>query len=83
MGAVVPILSLVSICAVTAVYAADYLGTAGSVAVALTSRVMSLYSGMLVDFLRELTGAKEPERADWLLIGNNPGGEAIVVRPMP
>jgi len=83
MGAVVPILSLVSICAVTAVYAAGYLGASGSVAVALTAWVMSLYSGMLVDFLRELTSAKEPERTDWLLIGNDPSGEAIVVRPMP
>jgi hypothetical protein len=82
MGAVVPILSLVSICAVTAVYAAGYLGASGSVAVTLTAWVMSLYSRMLVDFLRELAGAKEPERTDWLLIGNDPSGEAIVIRPM-
>jgi hypothetical protein len=44
---------------------------------------MSLYGGMLVDFLRELAGAKEPERADWLLVRNNPGGEAMLICPMP
>jgi hypothetical protein len=66
--AIVPILSLVSICAVTAVYAAGYLGASSSVAVALAAWVMSLYGGMLVNFLRELAGAKEPEGADWLLV---------------
>ena len=68
VGAAVSVLSLVSIRAVPAVCTAGYSGTAGSVAVALATWVMSLYGGMLVDFLRELAGAKEPERADWLLV---------------
>ena len=68
VGATVPILSLVSIRSVAAVRTAGYSGTAGSVAVALAAWVMSLYGGMLVNFLRKLAGAKEPERADWLLV---------------
>jgi hypothetical protein len=51
VGATVPILSLVSVHSVTAVRTAGYLGTAGSVAVALAAWVMSLYSRMLVDFV--------------------------------
>jgi hypothetical protein len=68
VSAAVPVLSMVSIRSVTAVRTAGYSGTAGSVAVALAAWVMSLYGGMLVDFLRELASAKEPERADWLLV---------------
>ena len=48
VGAVVPILSLVPICAVSTVYIAGYSGTAGSVAVGFTASVGSLYSGVLV-----------------------------------
>jgi hypothetical protein len=48
VGAVVPILSLVSICAVSTVYIAGYSGTAGSVAVGFTASVGSLYSGCLL-----------------------------------
>ena len=59
--AALPVLSLVSVRTITALHTAGYLGAAGSVAVALAAWVMSLYSGMLVDFFRELAGAKEPE----------------------
>ena len=51
VGAAVPILSLVSVCAVTAVRTAGYPGTVGDVAVSLAAWVMSLYSGTFVDFL--------------------------------
>ena len=68
VGAAVPVLALVSIRAVSAVRTAGCSGAAGSVAVALAAWVVSLYGGMLVDFLRELAGAEEPEGADWLLV---------------
>ena len=51
MGAAVPVLSLMSIRAVSTVCTAGYSGTAGSVAVALAAWVMPLYGGMLVDLL--------------------------------
>jgi hypothetical protein len=44
---------------------------------------MSLYGWLLADFLQELAGAKEPERADWLLVEDDPGSEAILVRSVP
>ena len=47
----VPVLTLVSIRAITAVCTAGYLSTAGSVAVALAAWVMSLYSWVFVDLL--------------------------------
>ena len=64
VGADVPILSLVSICAVSTVYTAGYSGTVSSVAVGLAARVVSLYSRMFVDYFGELASTKEPEGAD-------------------
>jgi hypothetical protein len=68
MRTVVPIEPLVPICAVPAVCTAGYSGTAGDVAVLLAAWVMSLDSRVFVYFLGELAGAKELERADWLLV---------------
>jgi hypothetical protein len=49
VGAVVPILSFVPICAISAVHAACYSGAAGCVTVALATWVVTLYSGVFVD----------------------------------
>ena len=65
---VVPVLSLVSICASPIVCAAGYLGAAGGVAVVLAAWVVSLYSRVFVDFFRELASAEQLERADRLLV---------------
>ena len=61
VGAAVPVLSLVSICAVSAVYTAGYLSAARSVTEALAAWVVPLYSRVFVDLLGKLTSAKEPE----------------------
>ena len=66
--AVFSILPLVSIYAITTVYTAGYWGAARSVAVALATWVVSLYSRVFVDYFGQLTGPKEPERANWLLV---------------
>jgi hypothetical protein len=49
VGAVVLILSFVPICAISAVHAACYSGTAGRVTVALATWVVTLYSRVFVD----------------------------------
>jgi hypothetical protein len=51
VGAAVSVLSLVSVRTITVLHTAGYSSAAGSVAVALAAWVMSLYGGMLVDFL--------------------------------
>ena len=61
VGAAVPVLSLVSICAVSAVYTTGYLSAARSVTVTLTAWVVPLYGRVFVDLLGKLAGAKEPE----------------------
>jgi VIT1/CCC1 family predicted Fe2+/Mn2+ transporter len=49
VGAIVPILSFVPICTVSAVHAACYSGTAGCVAVALAAWVVALYRRVFVN----------------------------------
>jgi hypothetical protein len=61
VGAVVPILSFVPICAISAVHAACYSGAAGCVTVALATWVVTLYSRVFVDHFGELASSKEPE----------------------
>ena len=68
VGAAFAILSLMSVCSITALHTAGYSSAAGSIAVSLAAWVMSLYSRVFVDFFRELADAKELERADWLLV---------------
>jgi hypothetical protein len=83
VGAVVPILPLVSIRAVPTVYTAGYFSAARSVAVALTAWVVALYSRVFVDCFGEFASTEETERADWLLVRDNPGSKATVVGPVP
>jgi uncharacterized membrane protein YdcZ (DUF606 family) len=68
VGAVVPMLSLVFVSAVPAVYTAGYLGTARRVAVTLAAQVVLLYSGVFVDHFGQLTSPKEPKRVNWLFV---------------
>jgi hypothetical protein len=65
---VVPLEPLVSICAVPTVSTAGYSSAVGGIAVLLAAWVVSLYSRVFVNLFRELASAKEPERADWLLV---------------
>jgi VIT1/CCC1 family predicted Fe2+/Mn2+ transporter len=50
VGAIVPVLSFVPICTVSAVHAACYLGTVGCVAVALAAWVVALYCRVFVNY---------------------------------
>jgi hypothetical protein len=68
VGAVVPMLSLVFVSAVPAVYTAGYSGTARRVAVTLAAWVVPLYSGVFVDHFGQLTSPKELKRANWLFV---------------
>jgi hypothetical protein len=49
VGAIVPVLSFVPICTISAVHAACYSGAAGYITVALASWVVTLYSRVFVD----------------------------------